>query len=81
MFSRLNKPFPSVPTVRNSFLFTFSWNYGSDGGGFLSQQEDNASWKCHVRAAVHRPGNVGWMMTGEELRGDDSRGTKLERVP
>ncbi len=33
-----------------------------------------------MRAAVHRPGNVGWMMTGEEPRGDDSRGTKLERV-
>lgn len=33
------------------------------------------------KAAVHLPGNVGWMMTVEELRGDDSRGTKLEMVP
>ena len=46
------------------------------GGSF--QQEDNASWKHHVRAAVRQPGNVRWMMTGEDLQGDD---LMIQEVP
>lgn len=53
------------PAVKNSFYSHFPGTMAAAGGGPF-QQEDNASWKCHVRVAVHRPGNVGWMMTGED---------------
>lgn len=66
-------------SYRISFYSLFPGTIVLVVGGFPFQQEDNASWKCHVRAAVHWPGNVGWMMTGQEhVRGDDSRSTKLD---
>lgn len=46
------------------------------GGGVPFQQEDNASWKCSFSAR-----ECGWMMTGDNLRGDDSRGTRLKGGP
>lgn len=54
--------FSSFPAVKKSFYSLFPGTMAA--GGVPFQQEDNASWKCHVRVAVNRSGNVGQMMTG-----------------
>lgn len=66
-----------LPTVRNSLCSVFPGTTAVVVGDSF-QQEDNASWKHHVRAAVHQPGNVRWMMSGEDLQDDD---LMIQEVP